>query len=160
MDIGIIRKVKSKDGQIFEVEEKSLELSKVLKGLINDFPEPDKELPVNEVDGKCLGKIIDYLKHYETEKPKEIPRPLPSADLKSFISEWDYNFISPLPLEDVIELINAANFLDINDLITLSSTRIASEMINCPCEEARDKFGIKPDMSEEEMEEYDKYPLD
>ena len=94
------------------------------------------------------------------QKTKEIPRPLPSADLKSFISEWDYNFITPLPLEDVIELINAANFLDINDLITLSSARIASEMINCPCEEARDKFGIKPDMSEEEMEEYDKYPLD
>ena len=39
MDIGIIRKVKTKDGQIFEVEGKSLELSKVLKGLINDFPE-------------------------------------------------------------------------------------------------------------------------
>ena len=39
MDIWIIRKLKSKDGQIFEVEEKSLELSKVLKGLINDFPE-------------------------------------------------------------------------------------------------------------------------
>ena len=33
-------------------------------------------------------------------------------------------------------------------------------MINCEVEEAREKFGITSDMTEEEKEEYDKYPLD
>jgi len=160
MDIGNIRKIKSKDGQTFEVEEKCLGMSKVLKDLVNDFPEPEKELPVNEVEGKCLERIIDYLKHYETERPKEIPKPLPSPDLKQVVSEWDYNYINPLKLEEVVDLVNAANFLDIPDLVNLSSAKLASEMINCPVEEAREKFGIKCDMTEEEKAEYDKYPLD
>ena len=135
-------------------------MSKVLKDLVNDFPEPEKELPVNEVEGKCLERIIDYLKHYETERPKEIPKPLPSPDLKQVVSEWDYNYINPLKLEEVVDLVNAANFLDIPDLVNLSSAKLASEMINCPVEEAREKFGIKCDMTEEEKAEYDKYPLD
>lgn len=160
MDIGIVRKIKSKDGQTFEVDEKCLGNSKVLKDLINDFPEADKELPVNEVDGKCLEKVIEYLKHHETEKAKEIPKPLPSADLKPLLSEWDFNFINPLKLEEVVDLVNAANFLDIPDLVNLTSARLASEMINCPVEEAREKFGIKCDMTEEEKAEYDKYPID
>lgn len=33
-------------------------------------------------------------------------------------------------------------------------------MINCSIEEVREKFGIVPDMTEEEMAEYDTYPLD
>ena len=160
MESDNVRKIKSADGQVFDIEEKCLEMSKVLKGLANDFPNPEDELPTNEVDGKNLAKIIDYLKHYETEKPKEIPKPLPSGDLKPVISEWDYNFITPLSLEECVELVNAANFLDIIELVNLTSARLASEMLNCTVEEARDKFGIKCDMTEEEVKEYDKYPLD
>ena len=160
MEVGNIRKIKSKDGQLFEVEEKCLEMSKVLKGLANDFQNPEDELPTNEVDGKNLAKIIDYLKYHMNDPPKEIPKPLPSADLKPLLSKWDYDFIMPLSLEECVELVNAANFLDISELVNLASARLAYEMINCSVEEARDKFGIKPDMTEEEMKEYDKYPLD
>ena len=160
MDSGTVRKLKSKDGQIFEVEEKCLELSKLLKGLANDFPEPTDELPINEVEGKVLTKIIEYMKQYQTEKPKEIPKPLPGPDLKPVLSQWDYDYIMPLSLEECIDLVNAANFLDISDLVNLASARLAYEMINCTIEEAREKFGIKCDMTEEEIKEMDKYPLD
>ena len=70
------------------------------------------------------------------------------------------NFLGNKSLEDVVNLVNAANYLDISDLINLASARLASEMINCPVEEARKKFGIKTDMTEEEKAEYDKYPID
>ena len=66
----------------------------------------------------------------------------------------------PLSLEDCVNLVNAANFLDISELVSLASARLAYEMINCDVEEARQKFGIFPDMTEEEMKEMDKYPLD
>ena len=160
MDAEVSRKLKSKDGKIFEVEEKILKVSEFFKKLLEDFPNDTQELNIAEVDSKILSKIIDYLKHYETEKPKEIPKPLPGADLKPLLSEWDYNFITPVPLDDLIELINAANYLNIGDLVNLCSARCAYEMINCPVEEAREKFGILPDMPEELMREYDKYPLD
>ena len=47
----------------------------------------------------------------------------------------------------------------IKELVDLCSVRLASEITNCSVDEARAKFGIVPDFSEEEIKEYDKYPL-
>ena len=160
MDEGNIRKLRSQDGKIFEVNENILSASKFFKDLINDYPQPDQEITTNQVDGKNLEKIIEYLKHYEKEKPKEIPKPLPNNDLKSILSEWDYNFINPLSIADLIDLINAANFLDIEGLVALTAAKLAAEMLTGTIEEVREKFGIKCDMTEEEIAEVNKYPLD
>ena len=160
MDEANVRKLKSSDGKTFEVNEKILSTSKFFKDLINDYPQPDQEITINQVDGKNIEKIIEYLKHYENEKPKEIPKPLPNNDLKSILSEWDYNFINPLSIADLIDLINAANFLDIGDLVALTAAKLAAEMLTGTIEEVREKFGIKCDMTEEEIAEVDKYPLD
>ena len=160
MDESNVRKLKSSDGKTFEVNEKILSTSKFFKDLINDYPQPDQEITINQVDGKNIEKIIEYLKHYENEKPKEIPKPLPNNDLKSVLSEWDYSFINPLSIADLIDLINAANFLDIGDLVALTAAKLAAEMLTGTIEEVREKFGIKCDMTEEEIAEVDKYPLD
>jgi len=160
MDEANVRKLKSSDGKVFEVNEKILNTSKFFKELINDYPQPDQEITINQVDGKNLEKIIEFLKHYENEKPKEIPKPLPNNDLKSILSEWDYNYINPLSIADLIDLINAANFLNIDDLVALTAAKLAAEMLTGTIEEVREKFGIKCDMTEEEIAEVDKYPLD
>ena len=46
-----------------------------------NFPDPDLKLPIHEVDEKNLGKIIEYLKHYKTEKSTDIPKLLPGSNL-------------------------------------------------------------------------------
>ena len=160
MDSVVTRKLKSKDGKVFEVEDKYLQNSKFLMELIKDFPDNQEELNITEVTGATLSKVIEYLKHYEIEKPKEIPKPLPNSDLKPILLKWDYDYITALSLEEIIDVINAANFLNIPELVNLASVRIASELTNCPVEEARIKFGIINDMNEEEMKEINKYPLD
>ena len=90
----------------------------------------------------------------------EIPKPLPGPDLKSILSEWDYNYIMLSSLNDTIDLVNAANFLDIKELVNLSSARLGYEMTNCPIEEARKKFGVQCDMTKEEMDCLNQYTLD
>ena len=176
MDEANVRKLKSSDGKVFlhamqktwiwslgweDPLEKILNTSKFFKELIIDYPQPDQEITINQVDGKNLEKIIEFLKHYENEKPKEIPKPLPNNDLKSILSEWDYNYINPLSIADLIDLINAAaNFLNIDDLVALTAAKLAAEMLTGTIEEVREKFGIKCDMTEEEIAEVDKYPLD
>ena len=155
-----IRKLKSKDGQIFEVDEKKLKVSQFFNDFMKDFPDCETVIEVTEVASNSLKKIIEYLEHYEKESPKEIPKPLPHSDLKPIISEWDYGFINPMNLEEVIDLVNAANYLNIESLVNLACARLASEMTNCSIEEARTKFGIECDMNEEEIKEIDKYPLD
>ena len=158
MDDNSLKKIISKEGEEFFLDVKSLELSKFLKDFNNDFP--DKDIPLNEVDSKSLKKIIEYLKHYTDEKPKEIPKPLSSGDLKPVLSEFDYNFITSVSFPDCVPLVNAANYLDIPGLCDLVCARLASEMLNCEVEEAREKFSIECDMTPEEVEEIEKYPLD
>ncbi len=162
MDAAVKRKLISSDGKTLEVEDSCFRLSKVLSELVNDFPEPEKELPINEVTEDTLKKIIEYLEHYKDPKvnPKDIPKPLPGPDLKLILDDWDYKYIIDLTLPKCVDLINGANFLNIPELVALVSARLASEMINCEVEEARAKFGIESDMTQEEMDEYDKYPLD
>ena len=151
-------KLKSSDGQIFEVEENCLNRAKLFHEL-KDVLNSEQEILIKDVEGKTLSKVIEYLKYHVNEEPKEIPKPLPDPDLKQILSEWDYNYISPLPIEDAVDLINAANYLDISDLVNLAAAKLASEMVNCTKEEAREKFGVKNDMTEEELEEFKKYPL-
>ena len=151
MDLGP-RKLKSQDGVVFEIEEKCLEMSQFFKALIIDYPDPDQEIIINQVNSKILKQIIDYLKHYEDSKPKEIPKPLPSGDLKEVLDEWDYNYINPLSIEECIDLLNGANFLDINELVVLCSAKIASEMLVGTVDEVLDKFEWK-NITEEELKD-------
>ena len=148
-----IRKLKSEDNQVFEVEVESLKLSKFLMDLINDFPDDEDEITINQVDGKNLKLIVDYLNQYKNKKIKEIPKPLPSGDLKLYLDEWDYNYINPLSLEESIDLLNAAQSLDINELINLISAKIASEMLIGTVDEVVEKFRLKEEVKEEEKSE-------
>ena len=153
MDFPATRKLKSQEGELFEVDESTLKMSKFFKDLMNDYPDPDQEIMVNQIKSRHLKQIIDYLKHYENEKPKEIKKPLPSGDLKEVLDDWDYNFINPLSLEECIDILNGAFFLDINELVDLCSAKIASEMLTGTVEEVREKFEWK-NMTDEEKKEY------
>ena len=143
------RKIKSDDNQIFEVEVESLKLSNFLNSLMIDYPDEEQEIPINLIDGKNLKLVVDYLTHYKTEEIKEIPKPLPSGDLKLYLDEWDFNYINPLTLEETIDLLNAAQILDIKGLLNLTSAKIASEMLTGTVNEVLEKFRIK-DVKEKE----------
>ena len=124
-----------------------------------------EEVILNEVDAKNLDLIIKYLEHYKDMEPKEIPNPFPERTDEEFLKgilndEWTYNYLTSQSLEDLINLINAANYLQIDGLINIIAAKLAHEMSNCDVEEARQKFGIESDMTEEEIAEIDKYPLD
>ena len=128
-------KLKTTDGEIITIEENCLDRAKFFKELkqIMDIKE---EIKV-EVNSKTLKKIIEYLKHYTNSEPQEIPKPLPGPDLKTILNEWDYNYIISPPFEDIFDLINAADYMNIPELVNLVSARMASEMINCSVDEAR-----------------------
>ena len=143
------RKIKSDDNQVFEVEVESLKLSNFLNSLMIDYPDEEEEIPINLIDGKNLKLVVDYLTHYKTEEMKEIPKPLPSGDLKLYLDEWDYDYINPLTLEETIDLLNAAQILDIKGLLNLTSAKIASEMLTGTVNEVLEKFRIK-DVKEKE----------
>ena len=160
-------KLESADGIIREVDVFLLSKSKLLSGLIEDYaPDNGKyPIPLNDLDAKYLDLIIQYLEHYKDMEPKEIPKPFPERTDEEFLKgilndEWTYNYLTSQSLEDLINLVNAANYLQIDGLINIIAAKLAHEMCNCDIEEARVKFGIECDMTDEEIAEIDKYPLD
>ena len=160
--------IKSSDNKLFNTPIDILPKAKLISELIKDAIEDNESILLKEVDSKNLELIIDYLQHYKDKEPKEIPKPFPERTDEEFLrnimdnddNDWTYNFISKLNLEEAINLVNAADYLQIQGLINLLAAKIAHEMCNCEVEEARKKFGIECDMTEEEVAEYDKYPLD
>ena len=151
--------LKSNDGALFTLNEKAVLRSNLIAGILVDY-EDNTEVPLPDVNGTTLGRIVEYLKHYENSEPKPIPKPLKNSHIDEILDEWDYDFIIEVPLDDSIDLLNAANYMDIAPLLQLACCRIAREMIDRPVEEVRELFGITSDMSKEEMEEMDKYPID
>ena len=158
-------KLKSTDGIIREVDAFLLNKSKLLSGLLMDHPDDNSVIPLCEVDAKNLDLIIQYLVHYKDMEPKEIPKPFPERTDEEFMKgilndQWTYDYLTNQTLEELINLVNAADYLQIEGLINIIAAKLAHEMCNCEVEEARKKFGIECDMTEEEIAEIDKYPLD
>ena len=160
--------IKSSDNKLFNTPIDILPKAKLISELIEDAIEDNESILLKEVDSKNFDLIIEYLQHYKDKEPKEIPKPFPERTDEEFLrgildnddNDWTYNFISKLNLEEAINLVNAADYLQIQGLINLLAAKIAHEMVNCEVEEARKKFGIECDLTEEEVAEYDKYPLD
>ena len=156
-------KLKSKDGKIFEVPDTILRKSKLLKELTTD--NEGEVITLKEVNEECLKRIIEYLYHYKDFEPKEIPKPFPDNCDANFLrsilnDEWTFNYLNNLSIDKAIDMINAANYLQIDGLTNLLSAKLAYELSNCSVEEAKQKFQIEGDLTPEEIEEFDKYPLD
>jgi len=155
-----IVKLKSSDGKLYEVPYDVIKKSKLLENSNED----ENIILLNEIDSKNFDLVLKYLNHFKDKEPKEIPKPFPERTDEEFFrsildDDWTYNFLQ-MSIEDAISLVNAADFLQLDGLINLLAAKLAHEMCNCEVEEARRKFGIECDMTEEEIEEYDKYPLD
>ena len=160
-------KLKTSNNVIKEVDSDILMKSKLLRGLFEDLEAEEFEeiIALNGVDSKYLDLIIKYLEHYKDMEPKEIPKPFPERTDEEFMKgilndQWTYEYLTNQTLEELINLVNAADYLQIDGLINIIAAKLAHEKSNCTVEEARKKFGIECDMTEEEIAEIDKYPLD
>ena len=157
--------LKSSDNVIFEVPVDILQKAKLLSDLLYEASEEKETIFLREVGSFSLEKIIQYLEHYKDFEPKEIPKPFPERTDDAFLrgilnDDWTFDFLQQTSLEDLINLVNAANYLQIDGLINIIAAKLAHEMCNCEIVEARMKFGIECDMTEEEIAEIDQYPLD
>ena len=152
MDSGKTIKVKSSDGKVIELSTKAASRSKLLSGIIEDYPE-DSEFPLNKINGATLEKVKEYLSHYQDSEPRQIEKPL-QKDFKDCVDEWDYKFIGD-DNSQILALIFAANFMDIKPLLELAAAKVATLIRGTTTESIRKDFDIK-DISEEEDKQMQK----
>ena len=123
-----------KGGDKISIKLEAAKISIFICNYLNDYPNED--IYLKNIKYPTLKKIKKYLEHYMHNTPKKIEMPLPNKDFKDCIDEWDYDFIN-CDTETILELMVAANFLDINSLLDLTSAKIASLIKGKNSEEIR-----------------------
>ena len=151
--------LESIENEKFIIDKKAAKKSQLLKECIED-DEDFKELKFIDINSKYLKLIIEFLEHYKDSEPKLPPKPLEDSNVLQYLDEWSQIFFSKLKLEDIFYLINASNFMTIDCLKQICCGIVASKMVDRPVEEVQKLFGIECGMTEEEMKEYDSYPID
>ena len=104
--------------------------------------------------------MIEFLKHLkEGNPPPEIEKPLRSNDLKDVTTEWYANYID-LDDDTVQDIILAANYLDIKELLALGCAKMGSVIRGLSIADFRKRFNIVNDFTpEEEAEPFDEARL-
>ncbi|OVA13004.1 SKP1 component [Macleaya cordata] len=134
--------LKSSENGIFYVDEAVALKSQTIKHIIEDGCANDG-IPLPNVTSNILAKVIKYCKkHVETSSNEE------DEDLKA----WDAEFVN-VDQRTLFDLILAANYLDIKNLLDLTCQTVVDMIKGKTPEEIRQTFNIVNDFTPEEEEE-------
>ena len=117
----------SSDGFSVELESEKARISGVVNACLEDGDSGrGDDIALPSVSRPDLERIVQFMRLYADAKMPTIPRPLPTNDLTRILPLPYTDFILALSQEDVISLINAANYMDIEPLLQLCAARIAT----------------------------------
>ncbi|KAL8514798.1 hypothetical protein ACS0TY_013761 [Phlomoides rotata] len=145
--------LRSSDGEVFEVEEAVALESQTIKHMIEDDC-ADNTIPLPNVTGKILAKVIEYCKRHvvaaaSANNPDD---KLASAGSDEDLKSFDADFVK-VDQATLFDLILAANYLNIKNLLDLTCQNVADMIKGKTPEEIRKTFNIKNDFTPEEEEE-------
>jgi len=143
-------KLVSQEDEKFTIAKKVAMQSELVKTMVEGDKE-EKEIPLPNVKGAVLKKVVDYLNYHAENPAKEIEKPLKSANMHEVVSKWDADFVD-VDQELLFELILAANYMDIKPLLDLTCAKVASMIKGKTPEQIRKTFNIQNDFTPEEEE--------
>eukprot|EP00808_Paulinella_micropora_P015907 g47039.t1 len=143
--------LESQEKQLFVVPKKVALMSELVKTMAEGDTD-EKVIPLPNVKANVLKLVVDYMKYHADNPPKEIEKPLKSANMTEVVGDpWDANFVDVVQ-ELLFELILAANYMDIKPLLDLTCAKVASMIKGKTPEQIRETFNIQNDFTPEEEE--------
>jgi len=142
----------SGDEKKFKVKRKMILMSALISDMLEEEDEEDEDIPsipIPNVDGGTFEVIQKYIQHHWNNKADEIKKPL-KGKIEDVISQWDNEFLNSFDQTMLIKSTMAANYLNIKDLLDLTSASLASGLKGNTPEKIRDKFGIACDFNPDE----------
>lgn len=158
----------------YMVYKDAVKISELIRDILNDQENDENGnnnddrneniIPIPNVNGITLGYIVQYMNHclgIDKEKAYSIPKPLPTVGkLEDWIPKWDVDFLNTDLVRNgdekqhelLLNVILAANFLHIPNLLELGCAKMASIIKDKNPDQIRDTFGIENDFSSEEKE--------
>ena len=148
----------------YAVSKEACSISKLITDMIHDIADADladNPIPLPKVSSHILELVIEFLTHYQIENMSPIPKPIQSGDMKVNAGEWFGNYVDNLSKEDHFAMINAANFMGIQPLLSLVCCRIAAQIYGKRIDEVAGVFGLPKDIKfteEDKNRVYETYP--
>ena len=141
-------RLRSKDGQVFEVREKAIgAFSATITGMIDGGGGGGVELP--NVSAATLSRVLEYVeRHFDFDDSHSSF--IPSDD--DPLARFDEELVS-VDNDTLFDLLEAANFLNIVKLLDLTCKAVAEQMRGKTTDEIRKKFHIVNDYTKEEEED-------
>ncbi|RYR27955.1 hypothetical protein Ahy_B01g052024 isoform D [Arachis hypogaea] len=141
----------SSEKEIFSVEEQVMvQHSVIINNMIEDgsYNHEESKIPLDCVDSKTLKKVIDYCTHHTHHQ----------NDNQEDLEAWDAQFLN-VDSNGLYDLLMAANYLEIRDLLDLIYRSIKNMIKGKKIDEIRRIFNIKdhgftPEEEEQNRKEY------
>ena len=140
----------SSDDSRFTVPGPVAEMSSMIRRGIMD--QDDAVVPV-QVTGKVLEKVLEWCTYHASHTMNPIYKPVKSFE--AVVSVWDADFVNK-NMDMIFEIIQAANYMDIHDLLDLTCAKVASLIKDKTRDEILKVFNIDPDFTAEEIKEINK----
>lgn len=93
---------------------------------------------------------MEFIKHHAEDPLPEIEKPLKTNKLSDVVPEWYGKFIEEMDIDTLYEVILAANYLNVKDLLELGCAQVAALMRGKTIPEIRELFNIENDFTPEE----------
>ena len=138
------------DGVLITVEREIAECSTLIRGLLDDLDnsiDPNEPIPIPDIISEpVIRKIIQWCTHHQNDPPSE------AKDKITDISDWDQAFMR-VDQRMLLEIILAADFLDIKALLDLGCKTVANIIKGSHPKEIGEMFNIQNDLTLEEDEQ-------
>jgi len=150
-------KLVSCDGIAFQVDAQVAKKSFTIKLLLESISYDDYDdnyIPLPTINSATLIKVIQWANHYKhvpapgSIGPVGAPRIPPSCAHR--MTQWDIEFLR-LDQPMLFDIILAANYLDMKDLLDVACQAVAKKIENKTVDDIRALFNIVNDFSPEEV---------
>lgn len=139
---------------VLVIVEKEIALrSELIRNLAEDMGEGEatnQPIPLPMVSSTVLAKVYAWCSHHRS------PGDLPDANDRpqwTEVGPWDREFFMQVDQQMLFDIIMAANYLDISDLLDMACQVVADSMKGLTPEELRQKFNLEDDLTREEKEQ-------
>ncbi|CAD5221828.1 unnamed protein product [Bursaphelenchus okinawaensis] len=114
----------------------------------SDEDSPGTSIPIKNVKSDVLEKVLHWCEYHKEDEPLT-DEELKNKDRNVHICAWDAEY---LKMDDqlLLEVIKAANYLDIQELLDITCKHVANKLKDKSPEEIRAAFNIENDFSPEE----------
>lgn len=131
--------LESSDGKVFKIDKDIAIKSTLISNMLEDVDENDNEnIPLPNVTGEILEKVIEYCEHHRDDKIDEY-----DYDDDENRDSWDQEYLERFTSKEVLfDTALAANYMDIKTLLNLTCRHIADNIRGKTAEDIREYFNI------------------